>query len=43
MATLDDAAEHMQGQKATAFAMFKELCMIAVSTQQGVHMFDYED
>ena len=25
-----------------AFAMFKELNMIAVSTEKGFHMFDYE-
>jgi len=33
----------MENQKALAFAMFKELNMIAVSTENGFHMFDYED
>lgn len=34
----------MQGDdKATAFDMFKDLNMIAVSTLKGVHLFDYED
>jgi len=45
VASLDGAAEHLTeptGQKALAFAMFKELNMIAVSTAQGFHMFDYE-
>jgi len=32
----------MEGQKALAFAMFKDLNMIAVSTENGFHMFDYE-
>ena len=42
IAELDGASEHMQDQKAQAFAMFKELNMIAVSTESGFHMFDYE-
>ena len=45
VASLDGAAEHLAdptGQKALAFAMFKELNMIAVSTSEGLHMFDYE-
>ena len=32
----------MEGQTAVAFAMFKDLNMIAVSTEKGFHMFDYE-
>ena len=39
---LDGAGEHMESQKAVAFAMFKDLSMIAVSTEKGFHMFDYE-
>jgi len=42
VAALDGAAEHMDSQKALAFAMFKDLNMIAVSTENGFHMFDYE-
>jgi len=41
---LEGASDHMQGDdKATAFDMFKDLNMIAVSTATGVHLFDYED
>ena len=29
--------------KATAFDMFKDLNMIAISTSKGVHLFDYEE
>ena len=42
VATLDGAAEHMQSQRAIAFAMYKELNMIAVSTSSSFHMFDCE-
>lgn len=45
MASLDGATEYLAeptDQKALAFAMFKELNMIAVSTADGLHMFDYE-
>lgn len=34
--------DHLSGQKAHAFAMFKDLNMIAVSSENGFHMFDYE-
>ena len=44
MWTLEGAQDHMQGDdKATAFDMFKDLNMIAVSTSNGVHLFDYEE
>jgi len=42
VASLDGAAEHMQDQKALAFAMYKDVSMIAVSTENGFHLFDYE-
>lgn len=42
IATIDGVESHMEGQKALAFAMFKELNMIAVSTEKSLHMFDYE-
>lgn len=45
VASLDGASESLgdpSSQKALAFAMFKELNMIAVSTPEGLHMFDYE-
>ena len=45
MASLDGASENLadpSSQKALAFAMFKDLNMIAVSTAEGLHMFDYE-
>lgn len=32
-----------EGDKATAFDMFKDLNMIAISTSKGVHLFDYEE
>ena len=32
----------MSGQKAQAFSMFKDLNMIAVASENGFHMFDYE-
>jgi len=32
----------LEGQTAIAFAMFKDLNMIAVSSASGFHMFDYE-
>ena len=45
VASLDGASENLSdpsNQKALAFAMFKDLNMIAVSTPVGLHMFDYE-
>ena len=45
MASLDGASDSLASpteQKALAFAMFKDLNMIAVSTAEGLHMFDYE-
>jgi hypothetical protein len=38
---LEDAA-HLAGRKATAFAMFKDLNMIAISTDECVLLVDYE-
>ena len=35
-------SEFVQNDKALAFAMYKDLNMIAVSTDNGLHMFDYE-
>lgn len=40
LADLEETSS-LAGQKATAFAMFKELNMIAVATDQAVHLFDY--
>lgn len=42
VAQLDGAGEALAGQKALAFAMFKDLNMIAISSEHGVHLFDYE-
>jgi len=41
IADLEDA-QHLAGKKATSFAMFKDLNMIAVSTAECVLLFDYE-
>mgnify|MGYP000941577002 CR=1 FL=1 len=38
----EDTGE-LAGQKCTAFAMFKELDMLAISTPESVHLFDYKD
>jgi len=44
MWTLEGVQDIIQGDdKATAFDMFKDLNMIAVSTAKGVHLFDYEE
>ena len=42
IADLEDAS-HLAGKKATSFAMFKDLNMIAVSTDECVLLFDYEN
>ncbi len=42
LSSLEGATEHLSGQKAQAFAMFKDLNMIAVASENGFHMFDYE-
>lgn len=39
---IEDAAELCAGKKATSFAMFKDLNMLAISTGSNVHLFDYE-
>lgn len=39
---VEGAAEHMLDDKAVAFAMYKDLNTIAVATENGYHIFDYE-
>ena len=40
--TVEGAAEHVKDNKAVSFAMYKDLNTIALSTENGYHMFDYE-
>ena len=38
-----EGADQLVGQKATSFAMFKDLNMLAISTEQSVFFFTYEE
>ena len=40
--SVDGAAEHVLDDTAVAFALYKDLNTIAVATENGYHMFDYE-
>jgi len=40
---IEDAQELCQGKKTVSFAMFKDLNMLAISTDSNVHLFDYEN
>lgn len=39
---VEGASEHVQDDKAVSFAMYRDLNTIAISTENGYHMFDYE-
>ena len=40
--SVERAAENIMDEKAVAFAMYRDLNIIAVSTENGYHLFDYE-
>ena len=35
-------AQHLAGKKATAFAVFKDINMLVIATDEKVHLFEYE-
>ena len=43
LAQVENAVGEITEDRAVAFAMYKELNTIAVSTPHNLHLFDYED